>query len=150
MDPETKCWWEPKRHTLWQLHLCSNGWLEHPCKQQTRLTGFCINANTPTCDFWIACAQHSNTHTHTPCVAALCASDRPRASFFKSPLKTRGGSWSSTGVCYEKTRTIKGKRRWRGGRGDKRQIWTTLPPSLSSLKSRISLKWISTTSTLLL
>lgn len=53
-------------------------------------------------------------------------------------IKTRGGSWSSTGICYEKTETIKGKRR-RGGRKDKRQIWKTLPLSLSSLKDLIKM-----------
>lgn len=50
-------------------------------------------------------------------------------------IKTRGGSWSSTGICYEKTGTIKGKRRRRG----KRQIWKTLPLSLSSLKDLIKM-----------
>lgn len=54
-------------------------------------------------------------------------------------IKTRGGSRSSTGICYEKTGTIKGKRRRRGGRKDKRQIWKTLPLSLSSLKDLIKM-----------
>lgn len=57
-------------------------------------------------------------------------------------IKAGGGSQSSSGICYEKAGTIKGKRRRRrrrGGRKDKRQIWKTLPLSLSSLKDLIKM-----------
>lgn len=109
---------------------------------------------------WNAHANNANTsyrllyqrkHAHLcllgrPCtifkhalrVLRICVPATSRTSHSLTvTIKTRGGSWSSTGICYEKTGTIKGKRRRRGGRKDKRQIWKTL--SLSSLKDLIKM-----------
>lgn len=79
--------------------------------------------------------HHIQTRTPVCCGLVPATSRTPHSS--PVTIKTRGGSWSSTGICYEKTGTIKGRRRRRGGREEKRQIWKTL--SLSSLKDLIKM-----------
>lgn len=73
-------------------------------------------------------------------------------SFVRQPTRRRSRSLADTTEPEEvmAKKNNKRKRRRRGGRKDKRQIWKTLPSSLSSPKPRISLKWISASSACLL